>query len=386
VTELRLLADDLTGAMDTAAQFVGLTGPVTVHWGEADVPAPGSVAIDGGTREGDAVTADATVARWARLLHPADGTLAYLKLDSLLRGHAGREIAGCLADGAFRHCLVAPAFPFQGRVTRHGRQWAHFDAGWSLVGEDIAATLVGLGHKVVRARAGDPVPPGISLWDAETENDLDRIAAAGRALGPAVLWCGSGGLAGALAGRHPVPFDQQPFPLRPLLGLFGTDHPVTRAQLDAAGAFTLRARDGGAIAPFVHRRLQTQNVALVAFDPPTGASRRDAAAWIERQLAALTRRLDRPGGLLAGGGETVRSLCRVLGATSIEVTGRIIPGVPRARLRGGRWDGTDLISKSGAFGDAGLLFRLVAGSPVDRPAPFARSSATTAPLLEDRHP
>ena len=39
---LRLLADDLTGALDTAAQFVARTGPVPAFWAGAlpDAPPP----------------------------------------------------------------------------------------------------------------------------------------------------------------------------------------------------------------------------------------------------------------------------------------------------------------------------------------------------------
>jgi len=35
MTSVRLLADDLTGALDTAAEFVGLCGPFDVTWPEA---------------------------------------------------------------------------------------------------------------------------------------------------------------------------------------------------------------------------------------------------------------------------------------------------------------------------------------------------------------
>ena len=40
MTSVRLLADDLTGALDTAAEFVGLCGSFDVTWAEASA-APG---------------------------------------------------------------------------------------------------------------------------------------------------------------------------------------------------------------------------------------------------------------------------------------------------------------------------------------------------------
>ena len=52
MTSIRLLADDLSGALDTAAEFVGMCGPFDFTWPEAISPnAPQSLAIDSGTRE-----------------------------------------------------------------------------------------------------------------------------------------------------------------------------------------------------------------------------------------------------------------------------------------------------------------------------------------------
>jgi uncharacterized protein YgbK (DUF1537 family) len=42
------------------------------------------------------------------------------------------------------------------------------------------------------------------------------------------------------------------------------------------------------------------------------------------------------------------------------VDGEVVPGVPTSILRGGDWDGQRVVSKSGAFGDAGFLARLFA--------------------------
>src|SRR4051794_6760176 len=49
---MRLLADDLTGALDTATAFVRLSGPISVYWPEV-IPTemPQSAALDSGTRE-----------------------------------------------------------------------------------------------------------------------------------------------------------------------------------------------------------------------------------------------------------------------------------------------------------------------------------------------
>lgn len=49
MTCIRLLADNLTGALDTAAEFVGLCGPFDVIWDAPAASGSSSLAIDSGT-------------------------------------------------------------------------------------------------------------------------------------------------------------------------------------------------------------------------------------------------------------------------------------------------------------------------------------------------
>ncbi len=351
---LHLIADDLTGALDTAAQFVGCIGAIPVCWLGGLEPVA-SLAMDSGTREASAERAQAVAGDLAPLLSPRPGLIAFKKLDSLLRGHPGVELAACLRRLQPRHCIVAPAFPFQGRVTRGGRQFARSDGDWRAVGEDLRATLADHGVPVVLARAGDALPEGVSLWDAESDADLTTIAAAGR--GREVLWCGSSGLAGALAGEQRR--WRQALP-RPLLGLFGSDHPVTAGQLAAVGGHAMRLAGGAAGAGRLSARLGEHEVAMAAFELPAGMSRADAARRIACEMAELTDRIAAPGTLAVAGGETLRALCDRLGAASLEVRGQVMPGIPVSVMRGGRWDGVTVVSKSGAFGEVDLLARIIA--------------------------
>jgi D-threonate/D-erythronate kinase len=317
IARLRLLADDLTGALDSAARFVPLTGPVAVAW--RDAATEGSIAIDSGTRELTAEAARDRVERLAPLLH--GGQPAFKKIDSLLRGHVAPELAACLRG--FDHCVLAPAFPFQGRITRDGRQLARGGRGWRDTGIDLPAALHAHGVAV-------------RLRDAETDADLDAIVAEGRRLTGRVLWCGSGGLAGALAGHARVPRPDLP---RPILALIGSDHAVTRAQVAAVP--------------------QDLRQAVIACDLPPGTDRREARERVAAAFGALLRRVRRPGTLFVTGGATLRDLCDALGATHLVVDGEIEPGVPTSLLRGGGWDGQRVVSKSGAFGDTGFLAGLL---------------------------
>ncbi|NUA98091.1 hypothetical protein GBZ48_02205 [Azospirillum melinis] len=366
-----LIADDLTGALDTAAQFAAIAGPIPVYWQSLPYPAlPNALAFDSGTREATREEARRRVAAIAAGLPRSPGSLHYAKLDSLLRGHAGAEIAAWIAATAPDHVIVAPAFPYQGRITRGGIQLARGDdpRNWTAAASDLRGDLEREGFTVQPCCPGAAVPAGVSLWDAETDADLDVIAAAGLALnGPLlngrVLWCGSSGLAGALA-RQMGTAACDPVALRlprPILGLFGTNHPAMTAQIDACPEHVLALPDGGSTsATVVAQRLDRDGIALATLALPKGLARSDAAQRIEGEFARLVRRLDPPGTLLVAGGETLRGLCLALDADRLDLDGQVWPGVPCSILRGGRFDGVRVISKSGAFGDPALLRRLLA--------------------------
>ena len=232
---LRILADDLTGALDSAARTVGAFGPLPVYWTTPATPT-GAFVFDSGTREANRDTAVEAVRRIAPLLR--GDNVAFKKIDSLFRGNTAAEIAAAV-EGRFEAAIIAPAFPDQGRRTRDGRQWiVSADGAETCVPVDLAAELAALGHRVSLCRPGDRVPAGLSLWDAQTNADLAAIVGAGHKLAHPPLWCGTAGLAGALAGFETP--TRQPF-AEPLLGIFGSDSTVSRRQLAALGSRVRRA-------------------------------------------------------------------------------------------------------------------------------------------------
>jgi D-threonate/D-erythronate kinase len=345
MTRFRLLADDLTGALDTAARFCAVFGPVPVAWAD-DAAAP-ALALDSVTREADPRTGRTRIAALAPALAGAD--LAFKKLDSLLRGLVALEIAECARIGTFDAVVIAPAFPAQGRITRDGRQLAH----GSDVGVDLVRALADEGIPVARRHPGDDLPHGVSLWDAETDDDLASIAAMQRRR---VLWCGTAGLAGALSAsmlaRSSEPRRLPPIAgkmERPVIALIGSDHAVARGQVEACAVRI--ALDG--------RQGMIPDGAAVTVAVPPGSDRAAAAEQIAAAFEQLLARMDRPGTLFVTGGETLRRICAALDARGLVVEGELAPGVPVSRLLCGRWDGLRVVSKSGAFGDAGLLARLL---------------------------
>jgi uncharacterized protein YgbK (DUF1537 family) len=366
MTTLRLLADDLTGALDTAGEFVGITGPIDAFWhGGIPTELPMSAALDSGSRELESDTAAFVTAKLAPVLNGA--AIAFMKVDSLMRGPTFAEIAACIRVGGWRYAVMAPAFPYQGRVTRGGIQYA-CDARchWVAVSDDMVSRLRTMGMQAHIGRANAPLPPGISVFDAETDADLDRIVADCRAVDP-VLWIGTGGMAQALARPSPPQANAQ-LP-SPLLGLFGSDHAVTARQLAACGTDWMTLRDGNpAEVRSIAVRLRTTGQMVASVELPPGLDRKIAAGRIAVALHRLVRDLPPPGTLLVAGGETLRGLCLSLEACSLAIEGRLVPGVPRSRIRGGLWDGATVVSKSGAFGPPNLLRDLLhrAHAPTER--------------------
>lgn len=369
MTHVHLIADDLTGALDAAIAFLRPGDPLPVYWDGVPPALPsGSLAVDSGTRGAGDGVARRTVAGLVSALPPAPTALLYAKLDSLLRGHAAAEIAGWIDALAPDRCLIAPAFPHHGRITRGGIQYLRGPDTDVPVGTALAADLRQLGFEPQLCRPGDAIPGGISLWDADSDADLAMLVAAARGIEGRTLWCGSGGLALALADHTPpAPVRAADLP-RPILGLFGTDHPVTRAQIAACGTAAVAVPDGSAASA---RRLAiplaAHGAVLAGLDLPDGMPRAAAAARIAHELARLVGHMETPGTLVVSGGETLRGLCAALAVEHLDLYGQIETGVPCSVLRGGRFDRVHVVSKSGAFGDAGLLRRLMLSSQGDHP-------------------
>lgn len=363
---LVLVADDLTGALDAAARFTGACGKVPVHLDAASVPPSGpNRAFVVPTRDAGAGEALAMTRAALPLLHGAE--TAFRKIDSLLRGHWAIEIAATLQGGGFDRAVLAPAFPALGRTVRDGFvHVASRDGIMRRIGVDMVAALGAAGVDAARAATPEAMVPGVRalVCDAADEAAMLAIAAAGRALPGRTLWCGSAGLAGALAGRAPAVAAQR---RAPLLMIVGSTHPVMLAQLAAlrSGAQMPEIRVGGdvpAAAAAIAAALAQRGRALVLFDLAQGIDPAAAAARIDAAIGRLVPALAAPATLIASGGETLLSIMRAAGADSLTVRGEALPGIPVSTIEGGAWRGVALASKSGAFGAPETLLRLLGGA------------------------
>jgi uncharacterized protein YgbK (DUF1537 family) len=320
----------------------------------------GGFAFDTETRDTNADDATAVVLSclpWIR-----NAGISFKKLDSLMRGNTVEELAACAGSGDFASVVIAPAFPEQGRITRAGRQIAAAKGEARPIEIDLAGALAARRIPFrVFGRGEAPVEPGVAVCDAETANDLAEVAAAGSRLQPPVLWCGTAGLARALASPVTVPAGD--LEGRRLI-VIGTRHPVSVGQADR-----LRERMGrdavvidraGEMAAKIHTIDETLGAggssALIFALPPLEPAAAEAA--IASALERLAR-IDPPDVLVVVGGDTLFRLCHAVSAESLAAIGEWSPGIPVARIVGGPWRGARLISKSGAYGDRGLLVRIL---------------------------
>jgi D-threonate/D-erythronate kinase len=346
------------------------------------------LAIDAATRSMSADRAAATVARIvANYKHAnyehAPGRVLFKKLDSVLRGHIGPELAAMRSAGTPAVIVMAPALPAQGRTTVDGCQWLN---GLRLVDADAQKMLgsAGLTSAQISLVSIRGAPSRLAaamaelarrydalVCDAETDGDLQAVAAAIAALPQAgwdgsIIWAGSSGLAQHIPeamgiGGASSPSEDPRF-RGPILLVVGSRTAVAHQQAreagHAAGMTTVllapeKLREGCGLA--LGDALASGNDVMTVIDSS------DEAAEDPRLCAALASwvlpHLNKVGALIATGGETARAVLAMSDITSLRLLREVEPGVPLAVSTGARE--IPVITKSGSFGNRATLAHCV---------------------------
>lgn len=328
---LHILADDLTGALDAAAPFASPERPVLLAAGNAAPSARTTISTESRHLPPD-VAAGSVRSAMENLGAPEPASLWFKKVDSVLRGNPVEETKAMFEAGFFARCIFAPAFPEMGRVTRGGLHFTTTPQGRETPAplHDLVAAFAAAG-----VRAGDVGDMSAPVWiaDAVTQEDLDRLAARHRH-GGFILWAGSRGLAAALAGT-PARLSHPPVGLV----VAGTTHPATRRQMEELS-------------------LQAHAQPLIVDPVPLAASAAETATGLLQGLEQAQPALKPGQTIIVIGGDTLSIVLGWAQPHRIACIGEAQPGLPLAKLEGGRLDGMMLLSKSGGFGDALLLSRL----------------------------
>lgn len=247
LAKLLIVADDFTGAMDSGVQFSmrGASTRVLTSMAKGFAKIPGDVLVfDAETRHLAPKNAYRRVQKALELGVKAGIPRVYIKTDSGLRGNVGASLAGAMDALKLKSLVFAPAFPDMKRITRKG---VHYIDGVpvakSAFGRDplepvrfseVQAIIAKQTDKPVHLREpGEPAEgEGIQLYDAETNEDLDRIVGGA----DLKLSAGCAGFASALADAMGISGEPMEIPDMPqaLFVICGSLHPVTRAQLRTA--------------------------------------------------------------------------------------------------------------------------------------------------------
>lgn len=372
-----VLADDLTGALETGSAFRRQGWPVEVPLVEGAVRygADRLTVITTESRNLSGPESAAAVRRAASAAKAAGATLLFKKIDSTLRGPVQAELAALGETVGTSLIVFCPANPSAGRVVRDGVLYVHGvplaetafrdDPHWPARSSVVADFLGGAGgDKVVPVPLQEVRDPGwgnrieqlaasgaglILVCDAAVDDDLERLALGVRPAAPRILLAGSSALGAAMARHHPLPGPalpagqgQSPFKAASMLVLCGTRHPASSRQIahlvKHRGAVRLDFRCGQSDATAMCERiaavLEKGGIAAVIFQGPDGDPG-SAARRISMDVAALARPLfDRfPDTVFClTGGATAREACGAAGGTRLDVLGEITPGLVAAEL------------------------------------------------------
>lgn len=380
---LLILADDLTGALDSAAVLRRQGFGATVILDPAELAAAATTSADvvALTTETRHSPDPAPVLRRLAPLLPAD-RLWYKKIDSTLRGPLGVEIATLLDCSAADAALVVPALPAQGRglrdghLTLHGAVEAphlprllHEQTGRRIDHIDIGS--VRAGSNLLREALAQVIVPGaIVAVDAIEDGDLSTIADAVAALSTRLLLAGSAGLATWLPRAwHLAPHSGQgqaePATATPVLCVLGSPNRRTRIQIASLRREVVTIEVEAGTPDDIDRLVPIATDLLargidVALVPATQDDFRvetvapEIQQTVARALATIAGRIIEqvaPGGLIAGGGDTAFAVCRELGIRAIILDGEAAPGLPLGRATTAAGYSLRVVTKAGGFGD-----------------------------------
>ncbi|WP_199880784.1 four-carbon acid sugar kinase family protein [Bacillus massiliglaciei] len=405
MNNIMLIADDLTGACDAGVQFTKRGMKAAVYFDKPDIHADSHEVciIDLDSRSLTKQAAYKKVQACLNVMPSSQSPLFYKKIDSTLRGNIGSEIDAMMDVFSFDFAVIAPALPALGRLTKAGRHYLH--------GTPVEETEIGTDPKtpvkesrIVELLSEQSSRKAISIsqdklknekdWektaagllaqsyrlfvlDAESEEDLKRIAATFSKLPFRILWVGSAGLAEAL----PIPASKSlknavQIPHGTVLTLAGSRAEITSKQIEymlqfpKMGRVTLdpdklhneieRTREIGRCLKEAETYIKDGKDLVIhvhqkgSRDINTGSLPSIIVYELAAIASAVTKKFNIAGMILTGG-DTARSIAAKMGVRGIELVGELEIGLPLSKMIGGPnlW----MATKAGAFGNESSLYQ-----------------------------
>lgn len=401
-----VVADDLTGAVDTGIQFQS-RGVQTAVVVDRNCPIPDqsgeyrALSINADSRAMDGPSAYASTYNIIKKLQVGPEDLLYKKVDSALRGNCAEELDAVLDASGRKIALVAPSYPAVGRRIRDGV--LAFPDGFK---RDVEL-LFGKGkypvHRIpveelredmekVSRRIHSEDGRAVYLFDAETDEDLARIARLSRSI-PTPVYCGSAGLAAGLlngsGGTNSLPEKDRAREMKKasrILIVAGSRKKETADQLrllrkkwdfsmvklDAENYLTSEKKESvveRAARQLTESMKESSHGAMLVFNSlfDSQTSFGDESAEDKQHGVLLADAMgkiiylarDSFDGLVLVGGDTALGVCRALGVSSIDLYEELDSGVIFGAFADGCKKGIPVVTKSGAFGSPELMIKVI---------------------------
>ncbi|MFH1803923.1 MAG: four-carbon acid sugar kinase family protein [Pseudomonadota bacterium] len=332
-----ILADDLTGALDSAVCFAN-RGMTTVVAGTVDAFAEALrsgcdvVAVSTSSREISAEQArqKITEALGCVCFNPL---VLMKKVDSRLKGNIKVELDVFSEKRLKRNMFVCPAVPSQGRLVEGGR----------IVGKGVSEPI----------DVSDILPGEFASDSITNAQNLSDIVLALPLNLEDYLFVGAAGLAEALAIRLRPEMLPRPSIALPSPALFaiGSRDPITKAQLDKIRPVCdiIEVPNGQNLHVYGKDRRRDVKVTIVEMVAGNETvSGTEAGRAFSSGIAREIRR-NVPATILACGGETAAAILNEAGMKFLTVKGEVLPGMPFAETVLNNQK-IIVVTKSGGFG------------------------------------
>jgi D-threonate/D-erythronate kinase len=344
--QVAIIADDLTGALDTGTPFVeaGLKVAVAIEaeaLEEALSREPDVVVVNTASRALPVGEAAERIATAFAAFGSARPPILIKKIDSRLKGNVAVESIALASAAGRDNIIVAPAIPDQQRFTVDG----------AVTGRGVETPL--------------PIRPifpsssfSIDVCDAFSDSELDDLVR--RTDWTMVIAVGARGLGSAFA-RSLTKSASVPSVFSPsakTLFAFGSRDPITTAQIeqlyDKCQIASIADAPAGSLPPGIITRLPA--VARCCGNQ-TADPEAVAAAFAEGIRETVERM--RPDVIMMGGGDTALAILKEIGATVLMPNGEIEAGIPWFQIEDARGRTIRCAVKSGGFGNINSLLKLV---------------------------
>lgn len=397
--KMLIIADDLSGALDTGVHFAG-GGVATLVTVDPDIDF-GSIGdvdvlvVDTETRHLRAAEAGKRVGMVARRGLIAGVEYFYKKTDSTLRGNVGAELEALMTAVGGGRLAFVPAYPKTGRTTRQGYHYV----GDQLLAESafsrdplepvtesfvpaVLAAQTEVSTRVVSVRDESAMQAlgagagGITVFDCASDEDLQAIARMLLANDSLRMTAGPGGFAEALTEVLGFQAHRRCHAATrgPLLLVCGSASEVSRRQVEyaVAGGFLdialpadVLAAEGLCVGPCEEAAFREaieaadagrHVVVRIEGNGVSAGGRTDSSVLAQSlaSVAAHVLREGRFGSCAVFGGDTAFAVMSAMNWTRLEPIGEIAPGVVLSRVEGPQTE-LGFITKAGGFGDEDVV-------------------------------